>query len=515
MDACELRFESGRFSGVVDKGALDAVIGGGGDAARRMCSEAMRVLKTGGKFLVISNAPTGILREALVDVCGPDATCDAPLPVPIGNNTDVVYAYTVAKDAEGRSLVGKTRWEPEDCEDDEDGEWSETGPGSMPPMHAAPWLRYCSPSDLAKGRLRELTPAQARALKTIKEQFGIGHHSELRALTTGDGAQVLSELIESFEAERCCCEATVASLARGEEPSTEQLDSRAGKKSTLAFGDGGTVELIESLEATIYGGARVSRVAHDGAYSSEYLKASDGVRSPGACDSNAIETVLADPRQRVTRNGETFQAESAAQGSDLALGLGDTSGGGDCADTGKRRLSQHTLLGVERTFQTQADEAERTAPAAARVRKLDEAVVAAEGLCGQSLAGSTPWIDSLRLGRDQQRQGKAEEDDTLGTIAAAGRDKHVEILSGAKRMGIERLPWGVHVKEYEEDATYVTMGVGMGSDLKASQLSVEFSLSRVKVLDNGKQLLDAELTGKIVVADSTWSIDDKTVLSLR
>ncbi|CAM9690567.1 unnamed protein product [Sphacelaria rigidula] len=124
MDACNLGLTSDTFAGVVDKGTLDATITRGGNTARRICKEAMRVLKPGGVFLVISNAPAGILLDALVDMCGREASCDTPLPVPMGKSTHVVYAYTVVKDGGGNGCAGDAAMTAmaavEDDDDDED-----------------------------------------------------------------------------------------------------------------------------------------------------------------------------------------------------------------------------------------------------------------------------------------------------------------------------------------------------------------------------------------------------------
>lgn len=98
MDASHLGLDTGTFAGVVDKGTIDAVLSGGLEPAKRICTEVMRVLEPGGKFLVVSNLPGDRLLADLLRMCGPGSCCDPPLFVS-GKGVDdpCVYAYIVRK----------------------------------------------------------------------------------------------------------------------------------------------------------------------------------------------------------------------------------------------------------------------------------------------------------------------------------------------------------------------------------------------------------------------------------
>ncbi len=56
MNVCSMSYPDGSFDAVVDKGTLDSLLCGDNSTtnASRYCSEAARVLKPGGVFLVVS-----------------------------------------------------------------------------------------------------------------------------------------------------------------------------------------------------------------------------------------------------------------------------------------------------------------------------------------------------------------------------------------------------------------------------------------------------------------------------
>jgi len=55
LDACNLPYESGSFSAVIEKGTMDALLRGGDESWHKMCEETLRVLKPGGCFLQITD----------------------------------------------------------------------------------------------------------------------------------------------------------------------------------------------------------------------------------------------------------------------------------------------------------------------------------------------------------------------------------------------------------------------------------------------------------------------------
>lgn len=81
------------------------------------------------------------------------------------------------------------------------------------------------------------------------------------------------------------------------------------------------------------------------------------------------------------------------------------------------------------------------------------------------------------------------------------------------------LPWGVAELDHNEDELYVNFDLDLATDIRKSELSVEIKATRVRVRrgpsDAREMLLDRELAGKVDVTESTWFIQDKTVLSVR
>lgn len=81
------------------------------------------------------------------------------------------------------------------------------------------------------------------------------------------------------------------------------------------------------------------------------------------------------------------------------------------------------------------------------------------------------------------------------------------------------LPWGVAALNYNEDAIFANFDLDLHSEIRKPELSVEIKSTRVKVCrgPSGARevLLDRELASKVDVAESTWFIQDKTVLSVR
>eukprot|EP00966_Prymnesium_polylepis_P142229 3284359-Prymnesium_polylepis.1 len=59
MDVRSMDFEDGSFNAVIDKATLDSILcgEGGAESGARLLSEVARVLKPGGVFVLLSNAP--------------------------------------------------------------------------------------------------------------------------------------------------------------------------------------------------------------------------------------------------------------------------------------------------------------------------------------------------------------------------------------------------------------------------------------------------------------------------
>lgn len=80
------------------------------------------------------------------------------------------------------------------------------------------------------------------------------------------------------------------------------------------------------------------------------------------------------------------------------------------------------------------------------------------------------------------------------------------------------LPWGAQ-ESFSEDTSYATYELKFDTELSPSRLSVEIGATHVKACyrhkpDGLEVLLDRELCDK-VTAESTWCIEDKTVLSFK
>lgn len=80
------------------------------------------------------------------------------------------------------------------------------------------------------------------------------------------------------------------------------------------------------------------------------------------------------------------------------------------------------------------------------------------------------------------------------------------------------LPWGAR-ESFSEDASYATYELKFDTELSPSRLSVEIGATHVKACyrhkpDDLEVLLDRELCDK-VTSESTWCIEDKTVLSFK
>lgn len=488
MDACNLGLNSDTFAGVVDKGTLDATITGGGNTARRICREVMRVLKPGGVFLVISNAPAGILLDALLDMCGREASCDTPLPVPMGKSTHVVYAYTVVKDGGGNRCAGDAAMTAtatvEDGDDDEDRQSRASAPTPSSTQLPAWILTSASPGgvdmDSGGGLVRRQSSAEEEKqdgsyleVSAGGEALEIGQHGRTVFADGNNGARELSELIVSFEKENSERVRTRGALPSGYPngcPNGSSSD-RNGCGSANG-GDGGSDSSSTSSPRTI----------------------------------DITEDVFLHPEERVKRNGESFQAELAVLLQECSLNMDEEEkeNSGDHPD--------HTRSPILQPQEVKREEAAGAA-AAACMKNFEDAVKACEDQCkAKELSG---LVETTKC-QDAARGRPTASAPTATDPAAAVPSGKIR----ANRESTDSLPWGVSITQYEEDSTFSTVSVDTGAELKASHLSVEFAPTRLKVMKgppggDRRTLLDLELAGRIIVADSTWSIEDKTVLTLR
>lgn len=94
MDPSCLSLDTETFGGVVDKGTIDSELSGpeeGLKRVRRICDEAMRVLKPGGKLLVLTKSSEVV--NCLLDMCGQGSACDATLAVDRNGGIHGARAY--------------------------------------------------------------------------------------------------------------------------------------------------------------------------------------------------------------------------------------------------------------------------------------------------------------------------------------------------------------------------------------------------------------------------------------
>ena len=82
------------------------------------------------------------------------------------------------------------------------------------------------------------------------------------------------------------------------------------------------------------------------------------------------------------------------------------------------------------------------------------------------------------------------------------------------------LPWGT-MEKFDEDAEFANYELIFGSELRTSEVAVEITATWLKIrlsrrVDNGEEVVvDRELHSRADPSESTWSIQDKTVLSVR
>ena len=82
------------------------------------------------------------------------------------------------------------------------------------------------------------------------------------------------------------------------------------------------------------------------------------------------------------------------------------------------------------------------------------------------------------------------------------------------------LPWGAREK-FDEDFEFASYDLIFGSEIRTSEVAVDIAATWLKIRlrrradTDEKVVLDRELHGKADPAESTWSIQDKTVLSVR
>lgn len=123
MDPCCLSLEAETFGGVIDKGTIDAGLSGpekGLKRVQRICDEAMRVLKPGGKLLVLAKSSEMI--NCLLDMCGQGSACDATLAVDRNGGIHGARAYAhiirKANSSNGKLLTKQSYHEASEPEED-------------------------------------------------------------------------------------------------------------------------------------------------------------------------------------------------------------------------------------------------------------------------------------------------------------------------------------------------------------------------------------------------------------
>lgn len=97
-----LPLESGTFAGVILGGGFDTEMESPAGTMRSICSEAMRVLRPGGLFLVVSTSAPPLLSSRLLDMCASGDACARAYVAGVGETVGdggQVYAYSIVKDA--------------------------------------------------------------------------------------------------------------------------------------------------------------------------------------------------------------------------------------------------------------------------------------------------------------------------------------------------------------------------------------------------------------------------------
>ena len=104
---------------------------------------------------------------------------------------------------------------------------------------------------------------------------------------------------------------------------------------------------------------------------------------------------------------------------------------------------------------------------------------------------------------------------TLPVPSTQGRSQ-----SGDGGGPLSPLPWGT-MEKFDEDAEFANYELIFGSELRTSEVAVEITATWLKIrlsrrVDNGEEVVvDRELHSRADPSEATWSIQDKTVLSVR
>lgn len=424
MDATHLTFDASTFSGVVDKGTVDAMLTAGIKKAQPICAEAMRVLEPGGKFVVVSSSGEKVYQDNLLSMCGPGSACGSPLPAAVSDlGLPSAFIYVVCKPLASRAeAVVAAAAAPADA-------------GQTPsPPRVPPWPR-------------------------------------------GEGVGTAFELGQ-----------------RGAHP---------GK---VSGGDSGDRSISkDGVVARSVDGSPVSPFANGGPRPGSPLP----VEEPPAPVPLGTDLAARDGCAGPAARPEAARHPSNGGGPDDARG----------GDVGRRREG----------------------PLQARSPSAAAAAVSPESSADSLERLRMEWVKAIKdLGTKQEqahdflKKFKLSSKDAavpppppapLEPIPSAPPALPVPPAQVPSRWGdgggpLSSLPWGSREK-FDEDIEFANYDLIFGSEIRTSEVAVEIAATRLKIrlrrrADTGEEVvLDRELHNRADPSESAWSIQDKTVLSVR
>lgn len=154
-----------------------------------------------------------------------------------------------------------------------------------------------------------------------------------------------------------------------------------------------------------------------------------------------------------------------------------------------------------------------------------------DGRSGHALKESTPAEilkqnpEYMKKADDMKKRGLAELErirnlaTKTATVARMREEERQAMKALDAYRSIMSLPWGAR-ECFSEDGSYATYELKFDTELSPSKLSVEIGATHVKACyrwqpNNLEVLLDRELFDAVTAAESTWCIEDKTVLSFK
>lgn len=419
MDAAHLTFDASTFSGVIDKGMLDALLTAGIKKAQPICAEAMRVLEPGGKFVVVSSCGEKVYQDRLLSMCGPGSACGSPLPAPVSDlGLPSVFIYVVCKPPAPRTeaVVAAAAAAPANA-------------GQTPsPPRLPPWPR-------------------------------------------GEGVGTVFELGQ-----------------RGAHP---------GK---VGGGDSGDRSISkDGVVARSVDGSPVSPFANGGPRPGSPLP----VEEPPAPGPLGTDLAARDGCAVPASRPEAARHPSDGGGPDDARG----------GDVGRRR---------EGPLQARSPSAAAATAVSLESPADPTEYLRAEGIKAfKDLHTTQEELNAFLKGlKPSSKDAAVPPPPPAPPEPIPPPPAQVPSRSGDGGGPLSSLPWGSREK-FDEDFEFANYDLIFGSEIRTSEVAVEIAATRLKIrlnrrADTGEEVvLDRELHGRADPSESTWSIQDKTVLSVR